>query len=215
MITKCRPTKVQCSHSPGSLLSETQDKALDVGHCCNPKNNVNGALHILFDAFSQKCVAFQTHPQSWMSHWTNWTSSDVAAAIWATARHTCKGKSSGKLLFRNRHFVISGVLSPPPPPPHPHQNNCGSIVSIPARGGGVHCHTRKQSRAGRGLGQRRIRIEKLYGGPPPPRPTPPPSSPSKSPDKIFISAFGANVLHVPQGHVQGVSQLFTLNCMSP
>ena len=36
-ITKCRPTKVQCSHSPGSLLSETQDEALDVGHCSNPK----------------------------------------------------------------------------------------------------------------------------------------------------------------------------------
>ena len=26
-ITKCWPTKVQCSHSPGSLLSETQDEA--------------------------------------------------------------------------------------------------------------------------------------------------------------------------------------------
>ena len=29
--------------------------------------------------------------------------------------HTCKAKSSGKLQFRNRHFVISGVLSLPPP----------------------------------------------------------------------------------------------------
>ena len=35
-ITKCRPTKVQCSHNPASLLSETQDEALDVGHGCNP-----------------------------------------------------------------------------------------------------------------------------------------------------------------------------------
>ena len=60
-ITKCRPTKVQCSHSPGYLLSETQDEALDVGHCCNPKNNVNSVLHVLFDA---KCVPFQPPPQS-------------------------------------------------------------------------------------------------------------------------------------------------------
>ena len=52
-ITKCRPTKVQCSHSPGSLLPDTQNKALDVGHCCNPKNNVNSALHVLFDASSE------------------------------------------------------------------------------------------------------------------------------------------------------------------
>ena len=34
-------------------------------------------------------------------------------------RHTCKAKSSGKLQFRNRHFVISGVLSLPPSPPSP------------------------------------------------------------------------------------------------
>ena len=49
-------------------------------------------------------------------------------------RHTCKAKSSGKLQFHNRHFFISGVLSPPPPPQptHPHQNNCGSIIFIPA-----------------------------------------------------------------------------------
>ena len=39
-ITKCRPTKVQCSHSPGSLLFETQDEALDVGHCCNQKKTM-------------------------------------------------------------------------------------------------------------------------------------------------------------------------------
>ena len=32
--------------------------------------------------------------------------------------------------------------------------------------------------------------------------------------KIFFSAFGANVLCFPQGHVQGVSQLFALNSMS-
>ena len=57
-IPKCQPTKVQCSHSPGSLLSKTQDKALDVGNCCNPKNNVNSALHVLFDAFSQNAFHF-------------------------------------------------------------------------------------------------------------------------------------------------------------
>ena len=57
-ITKCRPTKVQCSHSPGSLLSETQDKTLDVGHCCNPKSNVNSVLHVLFDTFSQNAFHF-------------------------------------------------------------------------------------------------------------------------------------------------------------
>ena len=39
-----------------------------------------------------------------------------AAAIHATVRHTCKGKSSGKMQFCNRHFVISGVLSQPPRP---------------------------------------------------------------------------------------------------
>ena len=43
-ITKCRPTKVQCSHKPGSLLSETQDEALDVGHCCNPKKQCEQCL---------------------------------------------------------------------------------------------------------------------------------------------------------------------------
>ena len=41
----------------------------------------------------------------------------LAGAIHATVRHTCKAKSSGKLQFPNRHFVISGVLSPPPPTP--------------------------------------------------------------------------------------------------
>ena len=50
-ITKCRPTKVQCSHRPGSLIPETQDEALDVGHCCNQKNNVNSALHVLLTHF--------------------------------------------------------------------------------------------------------------------------------------------------------------------
>ena len=38
-----------------------------------------------------------------------------AAKIRATVRHTCKGKNSGKMQLRNRHFVISGVLSHPPP----------------------------------------------------------------------------------------------------
>ena len=37
--------------------------------------------------------------------------------IHATVRHTCTAKSSGKLQFCNRHFVISGVLSPPTPTP--------------------------------------------------------------------------------------------------
>ena len=67
-ITKCRPTKVQCSHSPGSLLSETQDEALDVGHCCNPKNNVNSVLRALFDAFSQNAFHFSlilSHLMKW------------------------------------------------------------------------------------------------------------------------------------------------------
>ena len=57
-IPKCWPTKVQCSHSPGSLLSETQDKALDVDHYCNPKNNVNSAFHVLFDAFPKNAFHF-------------------------------------------------------------------------------------------------------------------------------------------------------------
>ena len=39
-----------------------------------------------------------------------------AAAIRATVRHTYKGKSRGKMQFRNCHFVISGVLSQPPAP---------------------------------------------------------------------------------------------------
>ena len=63
-IAKCQPTKVQCSHSPGSLLSETQDEALDVGHCCNPKNRVNGVLHVLFDTFSQTAFHFSLINQS-------------------------------------------------------------------------------------------------------------------------------------------------------
>ena len=54
-----------------------------------------------------------------------------AAAIHATVRHTCKAKSSGKLEFCNRHFIISGVLSPPPP--NPPQNDCCSIVFTPGR----------------------------------------------------------------------------------
>ena len=67
-ITKRRPTKVQCSHSPGSLLSETPDQALDVGHCCNPQNNVNSALHALFDLFSQNVFHFSLI----LTHLTNW-----------------------------------------------------------------------------------------------------------------------------------------------
>ena len=67
-ITKRRPTKVQCSHSPGSLLSEIQDEALDVGHCCNPKNNVNSALLVLFDAISQNAFHFSLI----LSHLANW-----------------------------------------------------------------------------------------------------------------------------------------------
>ena len=67
-ITKCQPTKVQCSHSLGSLLSETKDEALDVGHCCNPKNNVKSVLHILFDAFSKNAFHFSLI----LSHLTNW-----------------------------------------------------------------------------------------------------------------------------------------------
>ena len=67
-ITKCQPTKVQCSHSPGSLLSETQHEALDVGHCGNPKNNVNSGLQVLFDAFSQNAFHFSLI----LSHLTNW-----------------------------------------------------------------------------------------------------------------------------------------------
>ena len=43
---------------------------------------------------------------------------------------------------------------------------------------------------------------------------PPPPHPSKSAEENFFGAFGANVLCVPQGHVQGVNQLFTFNSMS-
>ena len=52
---------------------------------------------------------------------------------------------------------------------------------------------------------------------PPPgskRPTPPPPPHPNHLKKIFFGAFGANVLCVPQCHVQGVSQLFTLNSIS-
>ena len=44
---------------------------------------------------------------------------------------------------------------------------------------------------------------------PPPGPNPPPL-----PSHLKKISFGAFVLCVPQGHVQGVSQLFTLNSMS-
>ena len=128
-ITKCRPTKVQCSLSPGSLLSETQDEALDVGHGCNPKNSVNSVLHVLFDAFPQNAFHFSLS----LSHLTDWRTGCCWRMIHATVRHTCKAKSRGKLQFRNRHFVNSGVRSLPTP--HPHQNNCGSIIFIP----GAHC----------------------------------------------------------------------------
>ena len=67
-ITKSRPTKVQCSHSPGCLLSERQDEALDVGHCCNRKNNVKSVLQVLFDAFSQNAFHFSLI----LSHLMNW-----------------------------------------------------------------------------------------------------------------------------------------------
>ena len=67
-IAKCRPTKIQCSHSPGSVLSQTSDEALDVGDCCNPKNNVNNVLHVLFDTFSQNAFRFSLI----LSHMTNW-----------------------------------------------------------------------------------------------------------------------------------------------
>ena len=59
----------------------------------------------------KECITWAT--QSWQIHRT------LAAAIHAKVRHTCKAKSTGKLQFRNPHFVISGVLSPPPPPPTP------------------------------------------------------------------------------------------------
>ena len=125
-ITKCQPTKVQCSHSPGSLLSETQDEALDVGHCCNRKNNVNSVSDVLFDAFSQNMFHFSLI----LSHLTNWRTGGCRRMIHATVRHTCKAKSSGQLQFHNHHFVISMVLSLPHPPT-PHQNTCGSIIFIP------------------------------------------------------------------------------------
>ena len=124
-ITKCRPIKVH-SHSPGSLLSEEPEKALDAGHCCNPKNNVNTVLHVLLDALSQNAVHFSLI----LSHLTNWRTGCCERMRNAIVRHTCKGKSSGKLQFCNRYFVISGVRSLPPP--HPHQNNCGSFIFIPA-----------------------------------------------------------------------------------
>ena len=63
-ITKCRPTKVRCSHRPGSLLRETQNGAMDVGHCCNQINNVNSVLHLLFDAFSQNVFHFSAASSS-------------------------------------------------------------------------------------------------------------------------------------------------------
>ena len=111
--TECRPTKVQCSHSPGSLLSETQDEALDVGHCCNQKNNVNSVLQVLFDAFSQNAFHFSLS----LSHVTNWRTGCCSRMTHATMRHTCKAKGSEKLQFHHCHFVISGVMSPPPPTP--------------------------------------------------------------------------------------------------
>ena len=61
-----------------------------------------------------------------------------------------------------------------------------------------------------------------HGPPPPPRPgvigmkknvRSPPLPLSKSPE-IIIGDFGTIVLCVPQGHVQGVRQLFTLNSLS-
>ena len=58
--------------------------------------------------------------------------------------------------------------------------------------------------------QTRIRTKKSKEcPPPPPRSNPPPPPPL--PGHLFS---GANVLCVPQGHVQGVSELFTLNSMS-
>ena len=97
-ITKCRPTKVQCSHSPGSLLSETQDKALDIGHCRNPKNNVNSVLRVLFDTSSQNAFHFCLI----LSHVANRRTGCCLRMIHATVRHTCKAKSSG-----NCNFVIA------------------------------------------------------------------------------------------------------------
>ena len=64
----------------------------------------------------------------------------------------------------------------------------------------------------------RIRTKKKVrrGYPTPPQgPTPPPILPFRvTSKKVFFGAFGANVLCVPHGHVQGVSQLFTLNGIS-
>ena len=62
--------------------------------------------------------------------------------------------------------------------------------------------------------QARIRTTKdVRSSPPPPLagPTrPPPALPTHLKKNLF-GAFNANVLCVPQGHVQGVSQLFTWN----
>ena len=122
-MMKNRPTKVQCSHSPGSLLAETQDEALDIGHCCNHQNNMNSVLNVLFDAFSQNVFHFSLI----LSHLTNWRTGYCYRMMHATVRHTCKRKSSGKLEFHNRHFIISGVLGLP----YTHQNNYGGVILIP------------------------------------------------------------------------------------
>ena len=106
--TKCQPTKVQCNHSPGSLLFETQEEVLDVGYCCNQKNSANSVLHVLFDAFSRNAFHFSLI----LSHLTNWRTGCCWRMIHATVRHTCKAKSSGKLQSSFRHF-----RGPQPPPP--------------------------------------------------------------------------------------------------
>ena len=54
------------------------------------------------------------------------------------------------------------------------------------------------------------KVKKRY---PPPRVQPLPPLPIHL-KNCFFGAFGANVLCVPKGHVQGVSQVFTLNSIS-
>ena len=62
------PTKIKCSQSPRSLLSKTQDEALNVGHGCNPQNNVHIVLQVLFEPFSQNVFHFNL----FLSHLMNW-----------------------------------------------------------------------------------------------------------------------------------------------
>ena len=85
-------------------------------------------------------------------------------------------------------YGLTTTVAPTPTPPRPQD----MLFFARSHGSGVGRHASEQKKMRRN---------------PPPRSTPPPPLPSRMKQNFF----GADVLCIPPGHGQGVSELFTLN----